>query len=90
VRFKLNSEEYTFFEGLAKFLYDNRVIRGHSVHSLGKLAIIKMGNEWIEIQSTALERRKQRQQRINSLTTDDNTNRIRTNPDTITNNNDAV
>ena len=68
VRFKLNSDEYVFFEGLAKFFYDNRVIHGPSVHSLAKLAMIKIGNEWIQIQSAALERRKQRQQRINSLT----------------------
>ena len=68
VRFKLNSDEYAFFEGLAKFLYDKRVIHGPTVHSLGKLAMIKIGNEWIQIQSAALEIRKQRQQRINSLT----------------------
>ena len=76
-----------FFQGLAKFFYDNRLIHGPSVHVLGKLAITKIGNEWIQIQSTTLEIRKQRQQRIDPLIAEDNTNMILTSPNTITNNN---
>jgi hypothetical protein len=61
VRFKLTPDEYLFFKNYSKFLYDNRVIPTPSVHSLAKLAIRKFGNDWIEVENKALQKRKERQ-----------------------------
>ena len=61
VRFKLTTAEYLYLQGLARFFYDNRIIRTPSVHSLGKLAIRKIANEWIQVQTTALQERNKRE-----------------------------
>ena len=61
VRFKLKASEFSYLQGLARFFYDNHVIATHTVHSLGKLAIRKIANEWIHVQTMALQKRKKRQ-----------------------------
>ena len=60
IRFKVTPDGYRYLEGLAKFYYDNGVIPKPSVHSLGKFAIIKADNEWIIVETTALQRRERR------------------------------
>ncbi|MCC2649021.1 MAG: hypothetical protein K0S67_1582 [Nitrososphaeraceae archaeon] len=72
IRFKVTPDEYRYFEGLAKFYYDNGVIPKPSVHSLGKFAIIKAYNEWQIVQTTALQRRERRHKVIRSLIGDEN------------------
>jgi hypothetical protein len=59
VRFKLTITEYLYLQGLARFFYDNRIIATPTIHSLGKLAIRKIGNEWIQVQKTALQNRNE-------------------------------
>jgi hypothetical protein len=61
VRFKLTPDEYLFFKGYSRFLYDNRVIPTPSVHSLAKLATRKFGHDGIEIESQALQKGNERQ-----------------------------
>jgi hypothetical protein len=72
VRFKLPPSEYHYFEELAKFFYDNGVIPKPSVHSLAKFAIIKTANEWISVQTRALQQRERRQKVIRSIIGDEN------------------
>jgi hypothetical protein len=72
IRFKVTPDEYRYLEGLANFYYDNRVISKPSVHSLGKFATIKTANEWISVQTTALQKRERRHKVIRPLIGDDN------------------
>jgi hypothetical protein len=67
VRFKLTSTECLYLEGLARFFYDNRIIAAPTIHSLAKLAIRKIANEWIQIQTTALQKRNKREKVMVSL-----------------------
>ena len=61
VRFKVTPAEYLFLKDYSRFLYDNRVIPTPSVHSLAKLATRKLGHDWIEMESKALQERNERQ-----------------------------
>jgi hypothetical protein len=70
--FKVTPGEYRYLEGLAKFYYDNGVIPKPSVHSLGKFATIKTANEWISVQTTALQQRERRHKVIRPLIGDEN------------------
>ena len=72
IRFKVTPHDYCFLEGLAKFYFDKGVIPKPSVHSLGKSAIIKAANEWINQQTTALQRRDRRRKVIRSIIGDEN------------------
>jgi hypothetical protein len=72
IRFKVKPHEYRYLEGLAKFYYDNRVIHKPSVHSLAKFAIIKAYNEWISVQTKALQQRERRRKVIRSIIGDEN------------------
>ena len=72
IRFKVKPHEYRYLEGLAKFYYDIGIIPKPSVHSLGKFATIKTANEWISVQTTALQRTERRRKVIRSLIGDEN------------------
>jgi hypothetical protein len=72
IRFKVTPDDYCNLEGLAKFYYDNRVIPKPSVHSLAKFAIIKAYNEWISVQTKALQQRERRRKVIRSIIGDEN------------------
>jgi hypothetical protein len=72
IRFKVTPHDYRYLKGLAKFYFDSGVIPKPSVHSLGKFAIIRTANEWISVQTTALQRRERRQKVIRSLIGDEN------------------
>ena len=72
IRFKVTPDEYRYLEGLAKFFYDIGVIPKPSVHSLGKFAIIKAYNEWINQQTKALQRTERRRKVIRSIIGDEN------------------
>ena len=72
IRFKVTPDEYRYLEGLAKFYYDIGVIPTPSVHSLGKFAIIKAYNEWIDQQTKALQRTERRRKVIRSIIGDEN------------------
>ena len=72
IRFKVTLDEYRYLEGLAKFYYDIGVISKPSVHSLGKFATIKAYNEWISVQTRALQQRERRHKVIRSLIGDEN------------------
>ncbi|MDP8941930.1 MAG: hypothetical protein M3M84_05265 [Thermoproteota archaeon] len=72
IRFKVTPDEYRYLEGLAKFYYDIGVIPKPSVHSLGKFAIIKAYNEWINQQTKALQRTERRRKVIRSIIGDEN------------------
>jgi hypothetical protein len=67
VRFKLPVSEYLYLRELARFFYDNRVIATPTIHSLAKLAIRKIANEWIQVQTTALQKRNNREEVMVSL-----------------------
>ena len=71
IRFKVTPDEYRYLEGLAKFYYDIGVIPKPSVHSLAKFAIIKAANEWISVQTTALQRRERRHKVLRPLIGDE-------------------
>ena len=53
--------------GTCKVFYDNRIIAAPTKHSLAKLAIRKIANEWIQIQTTALQKRNKREKVMVSL-----------------------
>ncbi len=72
IRFKVTPDDYLYLKGLAKFYFDNRVIPKPSVHSLGKFAIIRAANEWISVETTALQRRDRRRKVIRSIIGDEN------------------
>jgi hypothetical protein len=72
IRFKVTPDDYCYLEGLAKFYYDNGVIPKPSVHSLGKFATIKTANEWISVQTTALQQRERRHKVIRPLIGNEN------------------
>ena len=72
IRFKVTPDEYRYLDGLAKFYFDNRVIPKPNVHSLGKFAIIKAYNEWINQQTKALQRTERRRKVIRSIIGDEN------------------
>jgi hypothetical protein len=67
VRFKLASSEYLYLQGLARFFYENRLVATPTIHSLAKLAVRKIANEWIQIQTTTLEKRNKREKVMVSL-----------------------
>lgn len=67
IRFKVRPDEYCNLEGLAKFYCDIGVIPKPSVHSFAKFAIIKTYNEWIDVQTTALQSRDRRRKVIRSV-----------------------
>ena len=72
IRFKVTPDDYRYLEGLAKFYFDNGVIPKPSVHSLGKFATIKAANEWISVETTALQRRERRHKVLRPLIGDEN------------------
>jgi hypothetical protein len=72
IRFKVTPADYRYLKGLAKFYYDNRVIRKPSVHSLGKFATIRAANEWISVQTIALQQRERRHKVIGPIIGDEN------------------
>ena len=72
IRFKVTPDEYRYLEGLAKFYYDIGVIPTSGVHSLGKFAIIKAYNEWINQQTKALQQTERRRKVIRSIIGDEN------------------
>jgi hypothetical protein len=80
IRFKVKSHEYRYLEGLAKFYYDIGVIPKPSVHSLGKFATIKAANEWIRVQTRALQQRDRRHKVIRPLIGDENNKSGSTSP----------
>ena len=72
IRFKVKPHEYRYLKGLATFYFDNRVIPKPSVHFLGKFAIIRAANEWISVETRALQRRERRRKVIRSIIGDEN------------------
>ena len=60
VRLKLKASEYLYLQGLARFYYDNCAIATSAVHSLGKLAIRRIANEWIHVQTMAAKKKTER------------------------------
>ena len=72
IRFKVTPDDYRYLDGLAEFYSNNGVIPKPSVHSLGKFAIIKAANEWISVQTTALQRRERRHKVLRSIIGDEN------------------
>jgi hypothetical protein len=76
IRFKVRPDDYRNLEGLAKFFYDKRVILKPSVHSFAKFATIKTYNEWIDVQTTALQRGDRRRKVIRSIIGGDENNKL--------------
>jgi hypothetical protein len=76
IRFKVTPYEYSNLEGLAKFYYDKGVIPKPSVHSLAKFAAIKTYNEWMSVQTTALQSIARRKKVIRSIIGDDENNKL--------------
>jgi hypothetical protein len=72
IRFKVKPHEYRYLKGLAKFYYDIGVILKPSVHSLGQFAIRRAANEWISVQTKALQQRERRRKVIRSIIGDEN------------------
>lgn len=65
VRFKLAAEDYRYLKELAIFYYDQGVIARPTVHTFARFSTIKQANDWIKMQSIALQQREQRQRMIN-------------------------
>jgi hypothetical protein len=76
IRFKVTPYEYSNLEGLAKFYYNKRVIPKPSVHSFAKFATIKTYNEWIYVQTTALQSSERRRKVIRSIIGGDENNKL--------------
>ena len=76
IRFKVRPDEYRNLEGLAKFYYDKGVIPQPSVHSFAKFATIRTYNEWMYVQTTALQSRDRRRKVIRSVIGDDENNKL--------------
>jgi hypothetical protein len=76
IRFKVRPDEYRNLEGLAKFYYDKRVIPKPSIHSFAKFATIRTYNEWMYVQTTALQRADRRRKVIRSIIGGDENNKL--------------
>jgi hypothetical protein len=76
IRFKVTPYEYSNLEGLAKFYYDIGLIPKPSVHSFSKFSTIKTYNEWIYVQTKALQSGDRRRKVIRSVISGDENNKL--------------
>jgi hypothetical protein len=65
VGFKLAAQDYCYLKQLVIFYYEQGVIARPTVHTFARFATIKQANDWIQIESIALQERDQRQRIIN-------------------------
>lgn len=51
IAFKVNEEEYTMLDGLAKMLYDNKKLSKPTVNAMAKSFLFVVTNQFISIQN---------------------------------------